>query len=407
MASNPQSAGPWPKGVNNRQAEHALPPGTLRNAVNVDIDGLGFLRRRSGFQKVLGGVNMRGGFNSSLGTFYVAGNALYRWNADNTSTLLTSGVNGQYAAYWEFNSSVYFSDGVTTKRIDATGIHDWGQAVPAAPELHGINGSLPLGTYVAAITAVDSTGRESGASETAEITFNAASGLRVTGIDATRANRIYLTTTNGSTLFMVIELPAGTASYDITSISQVGVGRPLETQFMSKPPAGRIIREYKGRLYIADGNTLWYTDPYDFDKVALGRNFFQFQAPITVVEPVTNGLWVVAEATYFYSGTGPGDFKPLQGLNYGAIYGTSQLVPYTNDAMWYSERGVVLADENGQITNLQEAQVAAPSGTVGAGIIREQDGLRQMIVSVRDPVVSPLAAKDFIQMEIVRKGTNQ
>jgi hypothetical protein len=49
--SDPVVIGPWPLGINDRQAAHALPEGTLHDAVNVDLDNLGFARRRPGYAK--------------------------------------------------------------------------------------------------------------------------------------------------------------------------------------------------------------------------------------------------------------------------------------------------------------------------------------------------------------------
>ena len=92
-------------------------------------------------------------------------------------------------------------------------------------------------------------------------------------------------------------------------------------------------------------------------------------------------------------------------MNYGAVYGTSQAIPNTNDVLWYSVRGVVVGTQDGRVENIQEAHVAADSGTVGASIIREKDGLRQMVATVVDPSASPLAASSYITMEVIRKGT--
>jgi hypothetical protein len=47
----PIQLGPWPLGINDRQEDYALPDGTLRAAVNVDLDNLGFAHRRLGYAK--------------------------------------------------------------------------------------------------------------------------------------------------------------------------------------------------------------------------------------------------------------------------------------------------------------------------------------------------------------------
>lgn len=393
--------------MNNIAPDHALPTDkygnvvALRNAVNADVDAAGWVSRRAGYTKIVSGVNTRGGYSCPIGTFFVQGPRLLRLNDDNSTTLLFDGVTGNEITYEYFNGSVYFSDAKITKRITATGIKEWGQAVPAAPLAYAVTGVLPPGTYVAAITTLDSEGRESGASETVTLKLNTTSGIRITGFPTGQTVRIYLTSNNGAVLFLAAETSA--VQYDIT-LPGYDSGKPLDTQFLSRPPAGRIIRHYKGRLYIADGKTVWFTEPYSPDLVHRGRGFFQFTDPVTVMEPGESGMWFVSDKTEFYAGTGPEDFIATTRLNYGAVYGTSQLLPRTKDAIWYSTKGVVMATKDGQVENLQEANVAAGSGTSGASLVREQDGIRHMVVSVQNPSVSPLAASSFIEMEVIRKA---
>jgi len=398
--------GPWPVGMNNIAPDHALPTtkygrvNAVRNAINVDIDASGWLRRRAGLTKVRACVGARGGYSCPLGVFFVEGTKLLQLNADDSTTEIADGILGDEITYEYFNGSVYFSDGLVTERITAGGAGEWGLAVPPAPVLYAVPGALPPGTYLAAITTVDVDGRESGASSTVEFMLNTTSGIRITGLPSGKNARLYLSTNNGTTLFMVAQ--TGADSYDIT-LPGYDSGKPLDTQFLTKPPAGRIVREHKGRMYIADGATVWFTEPYSPDLVHRGRGFFQFAEPVTVMEPVEGGIWIVSDKTEFYAGNGPEDFRPVQKLAYGAIYGTSQVLP-SKDAVWYSTKGVVMGSKDGQATNLQEQNVAPDSGSVGASLIREQDGLRQMVVSVRDPNVSPLAASSFLEMEVIRKA---
>lgn len=398
--------GPWPAGMNNIAPDHALPTSkygrtiAVRNAVNVDFDDTGWFRRRAGYAKVLAGVNTRGGYSCPLGSYFVQGTKLFSFDGA-VAVELCDGVLGDEITYDYFDGKVYFSDGLITKLITAAGAGEWGVDTPSVPMIHAVAGALPPGTYVAAITALDAEGRESGASEAVTVTLNVASGIRVSGLPAGREVRIYLSSNNGSTLFLVAQTSA--ASYDIT-LPGYDSGKPLDTQFLSKPPAGRIIRRFNGRIYIADGPVVWFTEPYAPDLVHRGRGFFQFAAPVTVMEPGESGMWFVSDKTEFYVGTGPEDFKVVQKLGYGAVYGTSRLLPRTHDAVWYSEKGVVMGTRDGQATNLQEANVAVGSGTAGASLVREQDGIRQVVVSVRDPSVSPLASTSFLEMEVIRKA---
>ena len=177
----------------------------------------------------------------------------------------------------------------------------------------------------------------------------------------------------------------------------------MDPEYMAVP-AGSIVREFNGRMYVAVGKIVWFTDPFTLGSVQKQRNFIQFPADVTIMEPVTGGIWFVADQTYFYAGGGPDEFMPKPQLNYGAVPGTSLKVPYTNDVMWYSERGAVMATQDGQIKNVQEANIAAESGTVGATLIREENGIKQFIASIRNQSVSPLAATSFMDMEVIRKA---
>lgn len=397
--------GPWPKGMNNRQPDYALPDGTLRNLVNIDVDNSGHLRLRDGHTRIFGGVGCRGGFSCPLGTYFIRGTDLCQLNADNTVTVLFAGVTGPTPTYAFFNDVVYFSDGLITRTITAAGVQPWGIPVPATPLAYTGAGALPEGNYLIAVTSVDSTGRESGASDLTAVNIPAGTtgSLVVTSLPPALATRVYASTPNGATLFLVAELAAGTASVTITN-AELGVGAPLVSRDICPPPAGQIIREYGGLIYIASDRVLWVTEPYAPDWVNLIGGFVMQTDTITVLEPVETGVWVVSDQTYFFQGDGPENFNIRPKLPYGAVLGTSSKVPYTPDVVWYSNRGLILATGDGQVKNLQEQEVAPHTGTSGATLIREQDGLRQAVVSVQNAQMSQLAATSFIEMEVVRKA---
>jgi hypothetical protein len=399
-------AGPWPEGMNNIAPDDALPVSrygrttAVRNAVNVDVDETGQMRRRKGYSKIFSGFGVRGAYSCDAGVFFLQGTGLYMLQADNSATKLCDGVFGTEVTYEYFNGAVYFSDGRITKRIVNGVAYEWGQDVPAQPLVSQAAGEMYPGKYLVAITTLDGE-RESGASEVVEFTLDAPGGLRVTNLPTNKTTRIYVSPPNGTTLYLTAEVFPGTVSRDITALL---TGKPLDLLFMIKPPAGRIIRHFNGRMYIADGKTVWYTEPFSLEHVHPGRNFIQFTEPVTVMEPVESGLWIVSGKTEFFQGNGPEDFRPETKLEYGALYGTSHVLDRTKDALWYSEKGIVMGGKDGQATNLQEKNIAADSGSAGAVLVREQDGVRQMVVSVQNPTVSPLAASSFIEMEVVRKA---
>lgn len=409
--------GPWPAGMNNVAQDYAMPtnkygkPVALRNAVNVDIDNSGFLGRRKGYAKIVSGTGVRDGFSCATGTYFVEGASLKRLNSDNTTTTLFVGITGAQCSYELVGTTVYFSDGIVNKKILSDGsVISWGLNVPAAPVLSGVVGTYGEGTYIGAITFVTADGQESGASEFRSISVAKNAGIKFDALPSPQDPqvnrlRLYLSAADGVVLYMAGEVAAGTVSHSVTA-GRYDSGKPLDLQFISKPPPGRIVREFRGRMYIADAyGAVWPTEPYAYDHVKTASSFFQFSKPVTVFEPVRGGVWIVADKTYFYAGTGPEDFLPQTMLDYGAVFGTSQRVPNSDDVLWYSERGVVKGSADGQIENLQEKHVAAENGSSGAAHVRESDGVRQFIASIRNTQVSPLAAQSFLEMEVVRKAT--
>ena len=413
--AKPISQGPWPVGMNNRQAAHALPVDqngrmvSLRNAVNVDLDNAGKPSRRQGFTKIAAATGAHSGFACEAGVFFMDGQRLKQLHDDDTVTDL-GGMSGSQVAWAYANDHVYLSDGLVNKRITGGTLHDWGIPVPGQPIMHGVAGSgtFAAGKYLGAVTYIDVDGRESGACATvqADISANSAivfANLPVSANADVVAVRIYMSLANGSQLFHAGTVGHGQASATI-SADTIGAGKPIATQFMSPMPPGRILREYKGRMLVASGPVVWISEPYAHDLVHRGRGFLQFPADVTVVEPVDGGVFVVADKTYFMAGSGPADWaQRLPVLDYGAVFGTA-VRDRNNLPIWQSELGPVMGLPDGQAKNLTEAHVAQDSGTTGAGLYRERDGLRQFIASIQDPSMSRLAAQDWMDMEVIRRG---
>lgn len=395
--------GPWPAGMNNRQEAHALPEGTLRNAVNIDIDNQGRLRRRGGYSRIVAAVGAHSGYACAGGVFFVDGTRLLRLNDDDSATEICT-VSGDPVAYEYFDGVLYFSDGVTARKLLADGtVMRWGYDVPGKPALASFPGALPAGRYLAAATYVTADGIEHGASELAEIAVTVDSSIQFTDLPqrGDAVLRLYLSPVNGKTLYHVGDTQAAA----FTVYAEPGSGKALDTQFVSGPPAGSIIRQHDGRMYVADGNIRWHSEPFAFSHFKLAQNFVQYEHDIAVMEPVEAGMWVATTArTYLLGGETAESPVQREVVSYGAIPGTGVKDPATGNAMWYSTRGAVTGTRDGQIVNMQEANVAADTGAAGAAVLRERDGIKQFIASVRDSTVSPLAATSFIEMEVIRKA---
>lgn len=394
--------GPYPAGMNNRQPDYALPDGALRNGVNVDIDNRGYVSRRSGYSKVLGGLNVHSGWSCALWTLFVKSGRLNKLNTDNTSTELMP-VAGP-VCYYFVADTVYFSDGAGAYKLLSSGqIVKWGIDPPSVSVLSVAAGVLPAGTYLVATTFVGADGSESGASDVVSIIVSSPASIIVllpfTTDKQVAHVRVYSSPANGELLYAIADIPVGVSSYTITADGQ---GKELDTIGIKAMPPGSAIDSYNGRMYVVSGTELWYSEPFAYDWLRPATNFFQFSDPISIIASVPTGFWVVADKTYFYTGMGPEQFVAYTKAEYGAPFGQSYHIPNSSDVVWYSDRGIIRAGDG--VMNLQEENVATETGDSAAIIVRESDGIQQVVASIHNAVVSPLVSQSFLSMEVVRKA---
>jgi hypothetical protein len=78
---------------------------------------------------------------------------------------------------------------------------------------------------------------------------------------------------------------------------------PVAGDLIGDPIRASDIEAYKGRIYLADGKTLWATELYRYHIVNRTRGFIQFEHNITLVMAVDDGLYVGTEGgLYFLKG---------------------------------------------------------------------------------------------------------
>jgi hypothetical protein len=406
------SLGPF-GGMNNRAEDHALSKGSddhptaeVRNAVSVDFTNAGKIKIRSGSTKKYSGFNVKYGFACSQGQFIVENTTLKKVSSSWTTTNIATGILGDTFAHYEHNNELFFSDGLVGKKIINSVAQNWGISNPPAPVVYSSTGIFGAGVYLCCLTFYDALGNESGASNITSISVTENSSIIFTSLPASSDSqvtgiRLYMTTANGQVFYQCGDVAIGTLSYQV-SLAFDG-GKNLATQFMTKPLAGQIIREHNGRLLIAKDNLLYVTEAYSTDLVSqLSNSYFQFSADLTVVEPVDDGVWIVADKTYFFAGTGPENFQQLTKLEYGATLGTGQKRA-NGIVYWFSTRGLIMAGNGGEIKNLQENQVAPDYSDSGALLIREENGMKQAIASLKDSSMSTMAASSWITAEQIRR----
>lgn len=148
---------------------------------------------------------------------------------------------------------------------------------------------------------------------------------------------------------------------------------PETSRYIQVPPVGQHIEFFANRVFIAERDVLWWTEPNAHGMVDMARNWVKFSSRIRMVKSVGTGLFVSTESmTYFLSGLDPAEFTRKEVAEYPALEFSDcpQLVePQTFGmegteplAVWASSEGIVLGLPQGGIINLTENKVRIPTG---------------------------------------------
>lgn len=184
---------------------------------------------------------------------------------------------------------------------------------------------------------------------------------------------------------------------------------------LGAPPLATSLAYYNGRIYLANGKTLWATELFLYGLVDKTRTYLQFESDITMVGAVSNGLYVgTRTAVWFLSGAF-NEMRRVIALDAGAVPHSMVTVPTdvatrSNEAltratlMFMSERGVCLCQDGGIISNLTQTKVLMPTTIDAAAMLRQQDGINQYVGVLTSPGVPTSTARvgDYIDAEIRR-----
>jgi hypothetical protein len=141
---------------------------------------------------------------------------------------------------------------------------------------------------------------------------------------------------------------------------------------------GHLLEYYRGRLFIARENVIWYSDVIakrfgSLDKRSNGR---QLPSRILLMKAVDDGLWLSDEtAIYYASGLDPYTLNIVRTKDYPAIFGMavqvdgqlmSSRIPLIGTAyMIGTEQGVCFIGNGGFFMNITEKGYRMPQGTSG------------------------------------------
>ncbi len=414
------------KGLNNLTSPERLGRDELAAAVNVDIDNKLTLRSRGGFSQLATGA-FHSLWTNELGNtaLVVKDGVLYAINPDYTlSAPLDIGFTPtRPVTYAEVNGSVFYSDGVQNGVVQGSIRRSWGLVPPSAPVASLSAGTLTPGRYTYCATFVRSDGQESGNGTYGQIELGAGAGITFAlpaTVDPTVARvRVYMTRPNGEALYRALDVPASTRTASITGGAEL-MTVPLRTQNLQPPPIGNIIAVSSGRMLIAVGRYLFWTEPFGYELCNLDANYYAYETDITIVAPVNEGTFVATKtATYFHEGFDIARSTRYQKAVYGGIPGTLTYVDaaflaqpgYTGKvAIWTTPQGIVTAGNEGFIKgvlrNLTQNTLSVNRADFGSALFTQQDGINKYISLLRDSNDGPQNAfvGDQVTAQVVRNG---
>lgn len=153
-------------------------------------------------------------------------------------------------------------------------------------------------------------------------------------------------------------------------------------------PIGHHLTVAHGRMWIFEGNVLWYSEPFAYGKFDKSRCYFQFHTPGRMVRGVRGGLWVAdSQSTMFFEGSNPAEMVLQRKASYPILEWSDSII--TVDAVEYgyewspgqsivavSSEGLCLLGPGGEFDNIGKRKILLPPGaTSGATLIRGDNAI--------------------------------
>lgn len=423
--------GGFPAGLNNRAPDTRGPtddngtPTALREAVNITLDQAGHPRRRPGQTKRIDGrAHSLFAFNDWLLAVVDGDLQAYLQAPDGALALdatLVPGLGERFVTYATDDFSVWWSNGVTSGRIDDDlSAHPFWIDTPDPVRLDTGSGALAAGRYEVCVTVVDAYGRESGASGPVGVQVTAGQGIRVTlpmavPLGAVRW-RLYVTPPDGEVFYQQAELGLLSGS---TVVGNLTPSAKLETLWMQPVAHCHRLRYGHSRLFGLANNVLVWSEPYRLGLMS-PDNHIVLGAEATLLEPVGDGtdgagVWVADhKRTYFMAGADPENWQQQARYPHAAVPGTSTTVPgsyfgldTTADvAYWVARNGVpCIGLPGGQLILLREDALALPvDAERGATGLMLFEGIHQLLTTTLAASANLAAASDRADATVTRRG---
>lgn len=159
----------------------------------------------------------------------------------------------------------------------------------------------------------------------------------------------------------------------------VYIGDDKTTRKFSPAPVGKHLGFFIGRLFVAVGDTLYWSEEFEPGLFDMENNFIKYRSEILMVKSVDEGLFVSDEEdTYFVAGRDPVEFDNKVVLPYPSIewgdptnYIKSTSAGFDvngNTALWVSAKGIVAGLPDGT-ANLTDDKIDFPDAIQACSVL--------------------------------------
>lgn len=360
-------------GLNNITDPLRVGFGWLSVADNVVVTDTGALEKRKGYSRVEAGSFSAAYSTQDYQRCYLIASGVMRTL---TGAVIRTGISPAPMYWAEINDNVYFSNGTDRGVIQPdNSLIDWAWTVPATPTVAAVTGTLPAGLYQVRCTALTADGRETGASDAAEITLNGSQALQITGLAPN--SRVYIAPADSS----VFQFAVAATGAMVWNASPDNLGRELLNNLLDPLPLGTdVIQFWKGRAYAAQympehkQTVVWFSEPMGFHLFNLSRSFIMVPGRVTMMAPHDTAL-VIGTDTRQYAYTGEA-LKQI--ADYGVVPGQHWAADEERIIYW-TTRGVCTFP----FSNLTERSVSVAPGVQAGGTIVRSGGQKRFVVTLQ------------------------
>ena len=180
--------------------------------------------------------------------------------------------------------------------------------------------------------------------------------------------------------------------------------------FYADGPQGQLIAGLGGRIYIAVGDTVLFSEP--MAPIWWKGQGITFNSRVTALMPVESGMWICADALYYFAGLDPSQFKAnklevCKGIEGTAVKTPGDRVPIDKSPagdtwLFTTSNGILALKDNGFIANLSESKYELPYDRLGSSGFIETGGINRYVTNIQGSVPNRAAVSDSITMRVIK-----